>query len=256
MSRRPEPLTPVYGLHAVEAALAAGRGRELWLARKEGEATVRLRNLAEEGQVRVRRATAEEIRVHAPQGGDQGCLLLATALPRLDIATLVARFEGRADALVLLLDRVQDPHNLGSCLRTAACFGVDAVVAPSHRSAALTPAAVKVASGAAERIPVVAVGSILNAVERLKAAGVWIFAADESAPQPAAKANLTGAVGVILGGEGSGVRTSLIRAADATVTLTPAGGFTTLNVAAATACLLYEVSRQRRMSSDHTESKA
>ncbi len=246
MSRRPEQLTPVYGLHAVAAALAAGRGRELWLARKEGAATVRLRNLAEAGRVRARRATAEEIRVHAPQGGDQGCLLLAAALPRLDIAALVARLEGRAHGLVLLLDRVQDPHNLGSCLRTAACFGVDAVIAPSRRSAALTPAAVKVASGAAERVPVVAVGSILDAVERLKGAGVWIFAADESAPQPAAEANLTGSVGLILGGEGSGVRTSLVRAADATVTLTPSGAFTTLNVAAATACLLYEVSRQRR----------
>lgn len=256
MAPRREPLTPVYGLHAVEAAIAAGRGRELWLARKEGEATVRLRGAAEAAQVRVRRATAEEIRVHAPQGGDQGCLLLAVALPRLDMAALVARVEGRADALVLLLDRVQDPHNLGSCLRTAACFGVDAVVAPSHRSAALTPAAVKVASGAAERVPVVAVGSILDAVERLKAAGVWIFAADESAPQPAAKADLTGPVGLILGGEGSGVRTSLVRAADATVTLVPAGAFTTLNVAAATACLLYEVSRQRRMSSSHAEGKA
>jgi len=89
------------------------------------------------------------------------------------------------------------------------------------------------------------VGSILDAVERLKAAGVWIFAADETAAQPAAKANLTGPVGVILGGEGSGVRTSLVRAADATVTLTSPGGFTTLNVAAATACLLYEVTRQR-----------
>ncbi|NCO58567.1 MAG: 23S rRNA (guanosine(2251)-2'-O)-methyltransferase RlmB [Nitrospirae bacterium CG18_big_fil_WC_8_21_14_2_50_70_55] len=249
MSRR-QPLTPVYGLHAAEAALVAGRGRELWLARKEGEATVRLRQLAEERGVRVRTATAEELRGHAPQGGDQGCLVLATPLERLDLAALVARLAGRRDGLVVLLDRVQDPHNLGSCLRTAACFGVAAVVCPSHRSAAMTPAAVKVASGAAERVPVVAVGSLLDAVERLKGAGVWIFAAEEGAPQAAAAVDLTGPVGLILGGEGSGVRTSVVRAADATVTLTPPSSFTTLNVAAATACFLYEVARQRRAAAE------
>ncbi len=246
MSRRRPPLTPVYGLHAVQAALAAGRGRELWLARKEGEVTARLRAEAERQGVGVRRVSAEELRAHAPQGGDQGCLLLATELPRLDLAALMARLTGRDSLLILLLDRVQDPHNLGSCLRTAACFGVEAVVCPRHRSATLTPAAVKVASGAAERVPVVAVGSILDAVERLKGEGVWTFAADESAPQPAAAADLTGRVGLILGGEGSGVRTSLLRAADATLSLTPPGDFGTLNVAAATACLLYEAARQRR----------
>ncbi|RMF81731.1 MAG: RNA methyltransferase, partial [Nitrospirae bacterium] len=191
------------------------------------------------------RVEAEAIREQAPGGGDQGCLLLARPLAPPSLGAVVAGLADREQAVVLLLDRVQDPHNLGSCLRTAACFGAAAVVVPRRRAAALTPAAVKAASGAAERLPVVAVGSLLDAAERLRGAGFWLYAAEEGAPRPAWEADLTGRVALILGGEGGGVRQSLLRAADATLHLAPPGPFATLNVAAATAALLYEAARQR-----------
>lgn len=247
MPRRPEDLVPVYGLHAVEAALTAGRrpGRELWVARKEGEIGDRLAALAAERGVPVRRVAAEELQRWAPQGGDQGFVLLADPLPAVDLRRFIADLRGRDDALVLFLDRVQDPRNLGSLLRTAACFGVTGIVTSRHRSVALTPAAVKVASGGAEYVPVVAAGSLLEAVAGCQGAGLWLFAADEGASQTAAETKLTGPLGLVLGGEGGGLRTNVVRACDGLVCLARGGALATLNVATAGAILLYEVSRQR-----------
>jgi 23S rRNA (guanosine2251-2'-O)-methyltransferase len=247
VARRSQDLVPVYGLHAVEAVLTAGRrrGRELWVARKEGEVSDRLATLAEGQGITVRRTTADELRRWAPQGGDQGFVLLAEPLPEPDPRRFLDGLRGRDDALVVILDRVQDPHNLGSLLRVAACFGVDGVIIARHRSVALTPAAVKVASGAAEHVPVVAVGGLADAVAACKASGLWLFAADEAAPQAAADTDLTGPVGLVLGGEGAGLRTSVMRACDGVVSLARGGALATLNVAMAGAVLLYEVRRQR-----------
>ncbi|HEX9593472.1 MAG TPA: RNA methyltransferase [bacterium] len=247
MARGNKDLVPVYGLHAVEAVLTAGRrpGRELWVARKEGEVSDRLTALAEGQGIAVRRAAAEELRRWAPQGGDQGFVLLAEPLPEVDPRGFFDDLRGRDDALVVILDRVQDPHNLGSLLRVAACYGVDGVITARHRSVALTPAAVKVASGAAEHVPVVAVGGLVEAVESCKAAGLWLFAADEAAAQAAADTDLTGPVGLVLGGEGVGLRSSVLRACDGAVSLARGGALATLNVAMAGAVLLYEVRRQR-----------
>jgi len=247
MARHQKELVPVYGLHAVEAALTVGRrqGRELWVARKEGAVGDRLAALAAERGVRVRRATAEELQRWAPQGGDQGFVLLADPLPAVDPRRFIEGLRGRNDALVLFLDRVQDPRNLGSLLRTAACFGVSGVVTSLHRSVALTPAAVKVASGGAEHVPVVATNSLLEAVAGCKEAGLWLFAADEGASQTAAETDLTGPLGLVLGGEGAGLRTNMVRACDGQVCLARDGALATLNVATAGAILLYEVGRQR-----------
>jgi 23S rRNA (guanosine2251-2'-O)-methyltransferase len=238
---------PVYGLHAVQAALTAARrqGRELWVARKEGEIGDRMVALAEERGVRVRRATAEDLQRWAPQGGDQGFVLLADPLPAVDARQFIDGLQGRDGALVLFLDRVQDPRNLGSLLRTAACFGVTGIITSRHRSVALTPAAVKVASGAAEHVPVVAAHSLLDAMAGCKEAGLWLFAADEGGAQTAAETDLTGPVGLVLGGEGPGLRANVVRACDGLVCLARGGVLGTLNVAAAGAILLYEVSRQR-----------
>jgi 23S rRNA (guanosine2251-2'-O)-methyltransferase len=245
--RSSKDLVPVYGLHAVEAALTAGRrqGRELWVARKEGEVGDRLAGLAAERGVRVRRAAADELRRWAPQGGDQGFVLLADPLPVVEPGRFIAGLRGQEDALVLFLDRVQDPRNLGSLLRTAACFGVSGIVTSHHRSVALTPAAVKVASGGAEHVPVVATHSLLEAVAGCKEAGLWLFAADEGAAQAAAETDLTGPLGLVLGGEGAGLRTNIVRACDGLVCLAQGGVLATLNVATAGAILLYEVRRQR-----------
>lgn len=247
LRRSSKDLVPVYGLHAVEAALTAGRrqGRELWVARKEGAVGDRLAALAAERGVRVRRATVEELQRWAPQGGDQGFVLLAEPLPAVDPRRFIEALRGQDDALVLFLDRVQDPRNLGNLLRTAACFGVTGIVTSHHRSVALTPAAVKVASGAAEHVPVVASNSLLEAVAGCKAAGLWLFAADEGAGQTAAETDLTGPLGLVLGGEGPGLRTNVVRACDGLVCLARGGSLATLNVATAGAILLYEVSRQR-----------
>jgi 23S rRNA (guanosine2251-2'-O)-methyltransferase len=251
MGRHRNDLVPVYGLHAVEAALTAGRrrGHELWVARKEGQVSDRLTALADGQGIAVRRATADELRRWAPQGGDQGFVLLAEPLPEVDPRRFLDSLQGRDEALVVILDRVQDPHNLGSLLRVAACFGVDGVVTPRHRSATLTPAAVKVASGAADHVPVATVGSLVDAVQGCKAAGLWLFAADQAASHAAAETDLTGPVGLVLGGEGVGLRSSVLRACDGAVSLARGGALATLNVAMAGAVLLYEVRRQRDASS-------
>lgn len=247
MARRSENLVPVYGMHAVEEALRVGRrrGRELWIARKEGEVAQRLAGLAENHGAKVRRASAEDLRRWAPEGGDQGFVLLAEPLPRRAVNGFIDGLRNRGDALVLFLDRVQDPRNLGSLLRAAACFGVAGVITSRHRSVALTPAAVKVASGAVEHVPVVAAASLADAVRRCKEAGLWIFAAVEDARDRAADTDLSGPLGLVLGGEGVGVRSSILRSCDGTVCLARGGALSTLNVATAGAILLYEVQRQR-----------
>ena len=151
----------------------------------------------------------------------------------------------RLDPLILALDGVQDPHNLGACLRTADACGVLAVLVPRDRAAALTPTARKVAAGAAETTPVVTVTNLARSLKLIKDAGLWIVGADASAPHRAAEVDLTGARCLVLGSEGLGLRDLTRRNCDWLVSLPSLGSVESLNVSVATGMLLYEAVRQR-----------
>jgi 23S rRNA (guanosine2251-2'-O)-methyltransferase len=146
---------------------------------------------------------------------------------------------------VLVLDGVQDPHNLGACLRTADACGALAVVIPKDRAVQMNATVRKVAAGAAETTPVAVVTNLARALRLLKDAGLWIVGADAEAPQFAHEADLRGPIALVMGAEGSGLRQLTRDTCDVLVRLPQAGSVESLNVSVATGMLLYETQRQR-----------
>jgi len=147
--------------------------------------------------------------------------------------------------LVLALDGVQDPHNLGACLRTADACGALAVVVPKDRAANLSPVVSKVAAGAAETVPLVTVTNLVRTLKLLKEAQLWVTGADAEAPVTAAEVDFTGGTVLVMGAEGAGLRQLTRQTCDFMVRLPQLGAVESLNVSVAAGMLLYEVVRQR-----------
>ena len=192
----------------------------------------------------------ERVGVRALKGllGDvvhQGVAAEITPLPPWSEDQLFAALEGAAAPLLLALDGVQDPHNLGACLRTADACGVLAVIVPKDRAAQLTPAARKVAAGAAETTPVVTVTNLARTLRLLKEAGLWTVGAEAASEKGADTVDFTGPVALVLGAEGSGLRQLTRQSCDFLVRLPRLGAVESLNVSVAAGMLLYEAVRQR-----------
>ena len=147
--------------------------------------------------------------------------------------------------LVLVLDGVQDPHNLGACLRSADAAGVHAVIAPTDRSAGLTPIVRKVAAGAADSVPFFQVTNLVRTLEQIKQAGVWVYGATDAADAPLYQQDFTGSVALVMGAEGSGIRRLTRDACDGLFSIPMAGSVSSLNVSVATGVTVVEVVRQR-----------
>ncbi|WP_306304395.1 23S rRNA (guanosine(2251)-2'-O)-methyltransferase RlmB [Methylogaea oryzae] len=172
------------------------------------------------------------VRVPAEQGENE----LMDLLTRLD-----------HPPLLLVLDQVQDPHNLGACLRTCDAAGVDGVVVTRDQSVALTPTVLKVASGAAETVPVFRITNLARTLRDLKDAGLWIAGASGDAPQSVYDADLKGPLALVVGGEGKGMRRLTREHCDLLVSLPMRGQVESLNLSVAAGVLLYEVQRQRSL---------
>ena len=147
--------------------------------------------------------------------------------------------------LLLILDGVQDPHNLGACLRVADGAGAHAVIAPKDRSVGLTTAAIKVASGAAESVPYIVVTNLARTLRDLKDRNIWLVGADDTAPESLYKARLDGALGLVLGAEGEGLRRLTRESCDLLVSIPMRGAVESLNVSVASGICLYEARRRR-----------
>ncbi len=147
--------------------------------------------------------------------------------------------------LLLILDGVQDPHNLGACLRVADGVGAHAVIAPKDRSVGLTTAAVKVASGAAESVPYIVVTNLARTMRDLKDKGIWLVGTDDESRQSLYKTKLEGALGLVLGAEGEGLRRLTKETCDLLVSIPMMGSVESLNVSVASGVCLYEARRQR-----------
>jgi len=150
-----------------------------------------------------------------------------------------------APPLLLVLDAVQDPHNLGACLRTADATGVTAVIVPRDRAAGLSPVVRKVASGAAETVPLIQVVNLARTLRWLKERSVWIIGTDDQAEKSLYQAELTGPLALVLGAEGAGLRRLTREHCDALVSIPMLGVVESLNVSVATGVVLYEAVRQR-----------
>lgn len=149
------------------------------------------------------------------------------------------------DPLLLVLDQVQDPQNLGACLRTADAAGVDAVVVPKDNSAPISPTVRSIASGAAETVPVARVTNLARTLRALKELGVWVFGTSDRADTSLYSADLRGPVALVMGAEGKGLRRLTLETCDLLVRIPMAGTVECLNVSVATGVCLFEVVRQR-----------
>jgi 23S rRNA (guanosine2251-2'-O)-methyltransferase len=151
----------------------------------------------------------------------------------------------RPDALVVALDQVQDPHNLGAVCRSAEAVGAAGLVIPSRRSASVTPVVCKASAGAVEHLPVARVSNLADWLLAAKEAGAWAYGAESGAETPYASADLTGKVVLVLGSEGGGLRRRVAASCDLLVSIPLRGCVESLNVSAAAAVLLFEAARQR-----------
>jgi 23S rRNA (guanosine2251-2'-O)-methyltransferase len=231
----------------VQAALRAGRVEMLWLEAGRHDGRIeRLVAVAHEQGVPVHRASQAELD-HLLQGlSHQGAVARCKRAASWAEEQLESILCGRNQPLFLLiLDGVQDPHNLGACLRTADAAGVHAVMAPKDRAVGLTPVVRKVASGAAEHIPFIPVTNLARTLRALKDRGLWLVGAAGDAPQSLYDTDLTGPLALVLGGEGKGLRRLTREHCDTLVRIPMLGSVESLNVSVATAICLYEALRQR-----------
>jgi len=227
----------IFGRNAVLEAARAGRVVKVYQAAGLGH-DPRLDELAKLTQVEV--VPPPRLDAMAP-GVNQG--VAAELKPRRDWT--LRQLLDRKPSLLVALDSIMDPQNLGAILRTAEVAGADGAIVPEHRSAPLSPAAVKASSGASELLPIAKVAGLPSAVVEVKRAGIWCVALDPRGELLAWDFDFTQAVCVVVGSEGSGVQRLVKERCDARVRLPVAGHVASLNASAAAAALLYEVVRQR-----------
>ncbi|MCG5513701.1 23S rRNA (guanosine(2251)-2'-O)-methyltransferase RlmB [Ectothiorhodospira shaposhnikovii] len=246
----------VFGLHAVDALLRRSPARVRELRVQEGRVDGRMQallDLAAQARVSVRRVARRELDALAGDARHQGVIATVepvAALGERDLPDLLMGLEGGdAAPLLLVLDGVTDPHNLGACLRTADGAGVTAVIAPRDRAAGLTPVVRKVASGAAESVPFIQVTNLARTLDLLKEFNIWIVGTSGEASGELYDADLTGPTALVLGAEGKGMRRLTMERCDALVRLPMLGQVESLNVSVASGVCLYEAVRQRRIAS-------
>lgn len=240
----------VYGLHAVNAALerAPERVLELWIAQpRETETRVRaLKERAQQAGVHIHAAPPDALVKLVGDVVHQGAVAAMRPLKGWDEHDLLDLLDRlRQDPLLLILDGVTDPHNLGACLRTADAAGAHAVIIPKDRAATLDGVARKVAAGAAEFIPVASVTNLARALEALKQRGIWIVGTEGGAAQSLYSADFKRPLGLVLGAEGSGMRRLTREKCDFLVRIPMAGHMESLNISVAAGIALFEVLRQR-----------
>jgi len=243
----------LYGVHPVEEALKAGKRKfdHVQVAQERNDARLeQLVALCRAVGVRVRQESREQLTLLAQTPAHQGVVALVRPQESLSIEDLFAPNPAAAKSgqarLLLALDGVEDPQNLGALLRVADGAGVDGVVLTERRSAPLSPVAVKASAGAAEHLRIARVVNLVRALEELKRRNLWIIGLDERGTADYDQFDLTGDCVIVLGREGAGLHDLVRRTCDHLLRIPMAGGVSSLNVSAAGAVVLYEAFRQRR----------
>ena len=239
----------VYGLHAVEAVLAQTPERVLGglVQRDRGDARLEaVRAACAANGVTLKPVARAELDRAADGGRHQGIVLRCRPAEAWNEASLKDLVHaGGRDLLLLVLDGVTDPHNLGACLRSADAAGVHAVVAPRDRAASLNPVARKVASGAAETVPFVQVTNLARTLRWLQEQGVWVVGAAGEGAETLWDVKFDGPTALVMGAEGAGMRRLTREHCDQLVRIPMAGTVESLNVSVATGVCLFEIARQR-----------
>ena len=238
----------VFGIHSVAAALEGeAEVTEVRIARDfHGKRLARLEQTARERGVRVRRVPREDLDKRAGGGRHQGVVARVSPVALLDEGGLHDHLDRAGpDPLLLILDGVSDPRNLGACLRTADAAGASALVAPRDRCAPLNATACKVASGAAEAVPVAAVPNLGRAMDGLKERGIFLWGTSDTGVVPWHAVDAAGATAWVLGAEGEGMRRLTAEKCDRLAAIPMGGTVASLNVSVAAGVVLFESVRQR-----------
>src|SRR5215831_12070496 len=239
----------VYGIHAVRAVLQKQKRRvtHVWLQSGRNDARIeQLAALARERNIVVEHRSVRELDQRVNGEPHQGAIAELEPIGSLGEGALDEILDGAgATPLVLVLDGVQDPHNLGACLRTADAAGVVCVIVPRDRAAGLSATVRKVASGAAESVPLIQVVNLARTLKWLKERGLWLIGTDDTATTPWHQSKLTGSLGIVMGAEGTGMRRLTREHCDLLISIPMSGVVESLNVSVATGVVLYEAVRQR-----------
>lgn len=243
----------LYGVHAVEEAVRAKKRRfdHVLIARERQDDRVeKLVALCRQAGIRVRNEPREHLSQVAKTEGHQGVVALVRSSPKqnLTIEDLLEPEASNPQAarLLLALDGVEDPQNLGALLRVADGAGVDGVVLTERRAAPLSPVAIKASAGAAEHIRIARVVNLVRSLEELKRQNIWVIGLDERGECDYDRFDMTGNCVLVLGREGAGLHDLVKKTCDHLLRIPMAGGVSSLNVSAAGAVVLYEAFRQRR----------
>lgn len=244
-----ERVNVLYGINTVTEALKARARAFEWVGVAKERNDIRLKRIIDECRkigVPVRVMTRMELDEVAVAGAHQGVVAVTTAKQYADLDDLFAARRGDY-SLIVVLDGIEDPHNLGAILRTADAAGADGVVIPERRSAAVTGAVAKVSAGASEHLPVAKVTNISRAIEDLKEKDLWVVGLDERGEQTYDAVDYKMHCAVVLGAEGKGLHDLVRRHCDFLVSIPMLGKVPSLNVSVAAGVVLYEVVRQRRL---------
>ena len=237
----------IYGIHAVEKFLqhSPEHAVELLATEKRNPRLLSVIGQARKAEIPVRITSRDELSKLAGSDKHQGCVLQIRVVAGQQKSLEQCISELNPNSLFLVLDGVQDPHNLGACLRSADATGVDAVIIPKDRSAKLNATVRKVAAGGAETVPLVEVTNLARCLKDLKAAGVWIYGTNGDAELSIYDFDYKGPVALVMGSEGDGLRRLTAEQCDQLVKLPMQGSVESLNVSVATGVCLYEILRQR-----------
>lgn len=239
----------VVGHHAVQAVLRVNPERALGLyvvLNQHSQPQQKILEIAEQYGVPLHPVDKRGLTQRCANEQHQGVALQAKPQRERNEKELKILVESLSMPLLLILDQVQDPHNFGACLRTADAAGADAVIVARDNASPLTAVVQKVASGAAESMPIFRVANLSRAIDNLKELGVWVIGTSDKADTSLYQQDLSGALAIVMGAEGKGLRSLTEKKCDALVSLPMAGTVvSSLNVSVATGVCLYEVVRQR-----------
>ncbi len=236
----------IYGLHAVKKMLqlSADDCIELHCLHTKNQRLQQIISLARQNKLSIIFETRQHLEALAGTDKHQGCVLKVRAehTRAASLQELVQNLD--PSDLFLVLDGVQDPHNLGACLRTADAAGVRAVIVPKDRAVGVTPVVRKVAAGAAESVPVITVTNLARSLKEMQAAGVWLLGTAGEATTSLYDHDVQGPLALVMGAEGEGIRRLTAETCDYLVRLPMQGQVESLNVSVATGICLYEINRQ------------
>ncbi len=241
----------LFGIHAVTAMVEkdAARVLMLWIAREaqKNQRIKRLQSLADRAGIALQGATHAKLDAMVAGERHQGVVAECSAKASPQLALNIPELLSSLDKapFLLVLDGVQDPHNLGACLRSADAAGVDAVIVPKDRAVGITPVVSKVACGAAEHVPLIQVTNLARTLRQLQDEGLWLLGADERGETSLFDADLKGPLALVLGAEGQGLRRLTREQCDLLISVPMAGSVSSLNVSVAAGVCLFEAVRQR-----------